>query len=64
MRKFKGFEIDENMQVVGEAQFVVFGEMADGSKCYHKIIDGVEDDSCWYSRAKVQNHTVFIFEGC
>lgn len=64
-RKYTGYEINENLELVGKAQFVAFGEMAEGTTCYHKIVDGVEDESGnWYSRGRVENHTVFFLEGC
>ena len=63
-RKYTGIEINEKFEIIGEAQFVIFGEMADGTKCYHKLVDGVEDESVWYSRARVNGYTVFILEGC
>lgn len=63
-RKYMGYEINENLEVVGKAKFVAFGVMAEGTTCYHKIINGVEDETFWYSRGRIENKTVFFLEGC
>lgn len=63
MRKYYGMEIDENMDCVGTAYFVVFGEMADGTKCYHKIENGVELEDVWYSRRNKDGWQIFFVEG-
>ena len=65
MRKYLGIEVDENYDAVGYAQFVSFGWMADGTTCYHKIVDGEEDeDGGWYSCVIREGKRFFIYEGC
>ena len=66
MRKYKGYEVDIDVNsatIIGEALFVSFGQMADGTMCYHKIVDGEEDEDRWYSCHKVAGKKIFVFEG-
>lgn len=63
MKKYYGMEIDENMNLKGTATFIVFGEMADGSKCYHKLENGIELEDKWYSRHVKDGWQIFITEG-
>ena len=63
MRKYYGMEINTNMDLVGAAYFVIFGEMADGSKCYHKLDNGVELEDKWYSRHTKDGWQIFVVEG-
>ena len=67
MRKYNGckvdFDYDENEYVlIGCSKFVSFGQMADGTTCYHEIINGVEDESCWYSCFRKHGVTCFVLE--
>lgn len=63
MRKYNGYEIDENMELVGKAQFVIFGEMSDGTKCYHKVVNGIENERIWYSCRRLNGRVFFFLEG-
>lgn len=66
-RQYKGLELDydENneLTVIGEAKFAVFGQMSDGMLCYHKVVDGEEIEGVWYSRFRKFGKTFFIPEG-
>lgn len=61
IRKYNGYEIIDN-EIVSKSQFVVCGQMDDGTLCYHKLVDGIEDENCWYSRARINGYTLFILE--
>ena len=43
---YKGF-IVENGEIVGKGSFSVVGEMADGTKCYHRVEDGWDYSTAW-----------------
>ena len=67
MKKFNGFLI-ENGVCERRGKFVVFGEMSDGTKCYHEIDkNGDEIVGAWYSRMvkKIdgKNYNLFFLEG-
>lgn len=65
MRKYSGFEVDfdgREWKCLGFAQFVSFGIMDEGTMCYHKIVDGEEDESCWYSCFKKYGKKFFVLE--
>lgn len=69
MRKYHGYELSEDCQkIVGISDFIIFGSMSDGMKCYYKIVDGVvcEDKwySCCYKNVMGRRFRIFIVEGC
>lgn len=47
LKTFKGFICEGN--IIGKSNFKIFGEMSDGTKCYHRIEDK-DDDRAWYTR--------------
>lgn len=63
MKKFKGYELDEDMNIIGQGEFVSFGEMSDGTKCYHKVVDGNEIEGVWYSCFMYNGNRMFALEG-
>ena len=62
MKIYKGLEVDDG-KILGEAHFTVFGEMADHSRCYHKVVDGEEIEDGWYSCCIIGGRKCFIYEG-
>ena len=60
---YRGLEIDEDGECKGFQKFVIFGEMDDGSACYHKIVDGEEDEEYWYFRTIKFGRNVFFCGG-
>lgn len=63
MRTYFGVKIDENGKDQGSAYFRIFGKMADGSACYHEIVNGEEQENGWYSRTTRYGLNVFFYEG-
>ena len=63
MKIYRGLEIDEDDNCKGFQKFVIFGEMDDGSACYHKIVDGEEDEEYWYFRTIKFGRNVFFCGG-
>ena len=67
MRIYNGLLVDDN-EIKRSSKFVSFGEMADGSKCFHELDEnGNEKDDFWFSmsRKKIngKNYTLFFLEG-
>ena len=67
MRKYNGLLID-NGEIIKESKFVSFGEMADGSKCFHELDEnGNEKNDFWFSMARKKingkQYTLFFLEG-
>lgn len=63
----KGF-IVENAEILRPARFKVFGEMADGLKCWHEVDeDGNEIEGAWYScfcmKINGKRENFFVLEG-
>lgn len=62
MKKFGGYVIENHYPV--KYQFVCFGEMIDGTHCYHKLDDnGNEIEGEWYSMSRWSGHNIFTMEG-
>ena len=53
----------ENNKILNREKFVAFGQMSDGSLCYHKVVDGKEVEDRWYSRARRNGCTYYFLEG-
>lgn len=63
-RTFTGLKIDENLESKGVSRFVIFGQMSDGSSCYHELDEqGNEIEDAWYSRSTKYNMNLFFLEG-
>lgn len=67
MRKFNGLLVEDN-EIKKIAQFGCFGEMADGTKCFHELDEnGNEIEGKWFSmsRRKIdgKTYTLFFLEG-
>lgn len=67
MRKFKGLLVDDNI-IIKESTFICFGQMSDGSKCFHELdTNNNEIIGAWYSmsRRKINGntYTLFFLEG-
>ena len=67
MRKFNGLLIEDG-EIKKESRFVCFGEMSDGSKCFHEIDENDEEiEGKWYSMSRKKfngkAYTLFFLEG-
>ena len=63
MKRFKGLLID-NGEIKRVSLFVCFGEMCDGTKCFHELDEnGNEIETYWYSmsRRKIDGKTYTLF---
>lgn len=50
-KHYHGIIVDDNGKLDRLATFVSFGEMADGTKCYHEVNGDEEITGVWYSRS-------------
>lgn len=63
-RVFRGVKLDENLDYNGISKFIIFGQMDDGTSCYHEIDEnGEEIEDAWYSRQTRQGMNIFFLEG-
>lgn len=67
MKKFNGLLVKDN-EIIKISRFVCFGEMSDGTKCFHEIDENNEEiEGAWYSmsRRKIdgETYTLFFLEG-
>ena len=67
MKKFNGMLIEDD-EIKRISKFVCFGEMSDGTKCFHEVDEnGEEIEGKWYSmsRRKIDGttYTLFFLEG-
>ena len=67
MHKFNGYIINDG-EIEKKSKFVCFGEMADGTKCFHEIDEnGDEISGFWYSMSKIKvdgkQYALFFREG-
>ena len=63
-RVFRGVKLDENFEYKGVSKFIIFGQMDDGTSCYHEIDEnGEEDETYWYSRQTRHGMNIFFLEG-
>lgn len=61
---YKGYYFDFDFNLIGFGKFVIFGEMSDGSKCYHLINneDG-EIEGLFYQKMLYNGRYGFIASG-
>lgn len=65
-RVFRGVKLDENLEYKGISNFIIFGQMNDGTSCYHEIDEnGEEIEGAWYSRSTkyIPHMNIFFLEG-
>lgn len=68
MKIYTGWKASDG-KIIDKSKFVVFGEMSDGSKCYHELdVCGHEKTDFWFSmsimRINGKSEKIFFLEGC